>query len=180
VTNEKGKNKEPISPAPILASVIPVAVLVFLCALIVYGLWRTHTHVTMIQGMARDYISDAAKSDSYRPSLALSFASYAANYEAAMFTKCIALVMAYVLVVLGCVFVVQGIRAYYHLTVEHAKVKSALQTSSPGLVLITLGCALVAVAIFVQTDLSIAVGDVDGKSSKQAGVQTQVPAGWAK
>jgi hypothetical protein len=47
-----------------------------------------------------------------------------------------ALFLGYVIVVLGCIFVLKGVEASYRLRLANAAAKSALETSSPGLVLI--------------------------------------------
>ncbi len=58
--------------------------------------------------------------------------------------KMAALAIASVIVVTGALLVLKGVEAAYHVTGESGFWKGTLQTSSPGLVMITFGCALVA------------------------------------
>jgi len=84
-----------------------------------------------------------------------------------MFNRLFALLLSYVLAFVGCIFVISNQIAYYRLGLESLQNKSALETSSPGLVLITLGCALVAVAIIVPKGASVSIPDEGDRSFQQ-------------
>ena len=69
--------------------------------------------------------------------------------------KSAALFLGYTVVVVGCMFVLKGVEASYRLQLARAATRSTLETSSPGLVLITIGAALVAVTVMVQSTIQI-------------------------
>jgi hypothetical protein len=72
--------------------------------------------------------------------------SYARALDFAI-AKTTALTMGFVLIFLGALYVLRVGEAEYGLTVGNSAVKSSLQTSSPGLVMVTLGVALTSVVL---------------------------------
>lgn len=62
-------------------------------------------------------------------------------------SKTTALTMGFVLIFLGALYVLRAGEAAYGLTAGNSAMRSSLQTSSPGLVMVTLGVALTAVVL---------------------------------
>ena len=153
-------SKSPVSSSALLS--IIVILLISMLSILSYGLWRTASNVSYIHSIAMASDGKAMK-EGVTPKLAVAIASYSASYESAMFNRLFALLLSYIIVFVGCIFVIGNQIAYYQLRLEHLQNKSALETSSPGLVLITLGCALVAVAIIVPKGATLSIGD-DGNS----------------
>lgn len=59
---------------------------------------------------------------------------------------------------LGALFILKGIEATYNLTAEVRDVKSSLVTSSPGLVMITLGIGAMISAVYHNQDFQLQAG----------------------
>lgn len=78
--------------------------------------------------------------------------SYARALDFAI-AKTTALTMGFVLIFLGALYVLRAGEAEYGLTVGNSAVKSSLQTSSPGLVMVTLGVALTAVVLNTTSNI---------------------------
>jgi hypothetical protein len=68
--------------------------------------------------------------------------------------KTSALFLGYLLSFIGALYVLRSATAAYQLHVAGSGHSGHLQTSSPGLVIITLGVVLIAIAIFARTDVS--------------------------
>jgi hypothetical protein len=68
--------------------------------------------------------------------------------------KTSALMLAFVVVFLGALYVLRTSTAQYHLSVTGKETSGTLETSSPGLVMVTLGLVIVAVAVLHRTDIS--------------------------
>jgi len=79
-----------------------------------------------------------------------------------------AVYLGYLIVIIGAVFVLYGAQSFYKLKMEGKDVKSSLETSSPGLVMITLGAALIAIALLNKSV-------VDTQVSWSAGAQILAP-----
>jgi hypothetical protein len=62
--------------------------------------------------------------------------------------------LGFIIVALGGMFVLAGVEAAYQLRVENDKVKTALETSSPGLVMISLGVFLVLFAVYIHSSFT--------------------------
>jgi hypothetical protein len=60
----------------------------------------------------------------------------------------------FMIVLVGCVFVLLGIETSYKLSLDHTDFKSYLKTSSPGLVIATLGILLLSVVTYKNYDTS--------------------------
>lgn len=76
--------------------------------------------------------------------------TYARALDAAI-VKTSALFLGYVLVFTGALYVLRIAGSHYRLSVQSGQNSGSLETSSPGLVIITLGVFLVAVAILNKT-----------------------------
>jgi cytochrome c biogenesis factor len=67
--------------------------------------------------------------------------------------KTSALFLGYLLVFTGVLFVLRSSEVTYNLAVEAKDYKGALQTTSPGLVIITLGDVLIAIAVLTKSTI---------------------------
>jgi hypothetical protein len=79
-----------------------------------------------------------------------------------------ALLLSFVVVILGMLIVVRGTQVTYRLKLAHGSAKSALETSSPGLVMVTLGLALALGIVMTQSTIGLSPG-----VSNMTGAQTQ-------
>ena len=102
-----------------------------------------------------EFARDKSETASFRPDISfLYILSYSrANNFATV--KYAALFLGYIIVVVGCLFVLYGAQAYYKLKMESKEIKSALETTSPGLVLITLGIILVGVTLLIRSETPV-------------------------
>ena len=71
-------------------------------------------------------------------------------------TKTSSMMLAFVVVFLGALYVLRSATAAYSLKVAGQGVTGNLETASPGLVMVTLGLALVAVTVLVKSDVNYA------------------------
>jgi len=62
----------------------------------------------------------------------------------------IAIALGFCIALIGCLFVLSGIQANYKLLLSEKSYRSSLETTSPGLVLITLGLIVVSINLFVK------------------------------
>ncbi len=159
-----GPPQPPVKASTLLV-IITIMLAIMFCILI-FGLYRTTVQVAYIQKISDQSVNLAKKGTDLSPQLALGIASYSASYESTAFNRLFTILLSYIIVFVGCIFVVGNQIAYYQLKLEGAQTRSALETSSPGLVLITLGCALVAVAVLVPKAVSLSVDD-DGSTALQ-------------
>ena len=67
--------------------------------------------------------------------------------------KMSALMLAFVLVFLGALYVLRTTTSAYHLGIQGQGTSGTLETSSPGLVMVTLGLVLVAIAVLHKTNI---------------------------
>jgi len=86
---------------------------------------------------------------------ALTYRLVFARAQDATLVKGGALLLSFLVVILGVLIVLEGSKAFYKLNVEGARKKSALETSSPGLVMITLGMALVYGVMMYKTEFNL-------------------------
>jgi len=103
------------------------------------------------EGLAENPESDPAR---YRPDVSLAYMLQFARAKNLDAIKGTALVVGTVVIVLGCMFTLYGAQAYLRLKLEQKEVRSALETSSPGLVLITLGTAIVVVSLMYRAEFT--------------------------
>ena len=78
-----------------------------------------------------------------------------ADYAA---SKYVALLLGFALIFLGSAYVLRTSTVGYSVSVAHKEINASLATSSPGLVLATLGVVLVALAILTQSDINLSYG----------------------
>jgi tellurite resistance protein TehA-like permease len=71
-----------------------------------------------------------------------------APFRSLSMVRTAALFLSFVLVLLGSLFVLTGIEAAYKLSLDLGEKKGALETASPGLVLVTAGALLVAASLY--------------------------------
>jgi hypothetical protein len=104
-------------------------------------------------------IANNPESTAYRPDVSLLYAFQFSRALEAAHIRTATVILGTLIVCLGCIVVVYGVEASYQLTVNpQTDSKSSLSTSSPGLVLITLG---VAVIIIAQINRSTITTDMD-------------------
>lgn len=89
---------------------------------------------------------------------ALSYQLVFARAQDATLVKGGAMLLSFLVVILGVLMVLEGSRAFYKLNVEGTGKKSALETSSPGLVMITLGLTLVYGVMMYKTEFTLSSG----------------------
>jgi len=89
------------------------------------------------------------------PQDSLTYRLVFARAQDATLVKGGALLLSFLVVILGVLMVLEGSNAFYKLNIEGAGKKSALETSSPGLVMITLGLALVYGVMMYKTEFSL-------------------------
>ena len=78
--------------------------------------------------------------------------------------KTSALFLGYLLSFTGALYVLRSATAAYRLSVAGGGKSGHLQSSSPGLVIITLGVVLIAIAIFAKTEINYTAGNEDRPS----------------
>jgi hypothetical protein len=71
-----------------------------------------------------------------------------APFRSLAIVRTAALFLSFVLVLLGSLFVLTGIEVAYRMSLELGEKKAALETASPGLVLVTAGALLVAASLY--------------------------------
>ncbi len=86
--------------------------------------------------------------------------------------KTSALFLGYLLVFTGALYVLRIATAQYQLNVKSGRNSGHLQTSSPGLVILTLGVVLVAIALLHQTSVEYSVS---GAQQPQAHATNSTP-----
>jgi|GEM_PF-6840559 hypothetical protein len=80
-----------------------------------------------------------------------------------------ALLLSFVVVTLGMLIVVRGTQVTYRLKLSHGNAKSALETSSPGLVLVTLGLGLALGVVMTQSTVELRPSAPNGTGTQTAG-----------
>jgi hypothetical protein len=106
-----------------------------------------------------DSVASTPNSAAYRPDVSLLYSFQFSRALEAAHIKTAAVIIGALTVCLGCILVVYGVEASYQLTVNpNTESPSSLTTSSPGLVLITLGIAVIIVAQFTTSHFNT---DVD-------------------
>jgi len=110
------------------------------------------------QGLAEktyESVRSFPDSTAYRPDVALLYSLQFSRSLEASHIKTAAVILGTIIVCFGCIIVVYGVEASYQLTVNQGVPSnpSSLSTSSPGLVLITLGCAVIVISLFSHSTL---------------------------
>ena len=90
----------------------------------------------------------------FRPDVSMLYILQYSRAMTADATKSSALYLGFVVVLVGCLFVLYGVEAFYSLKVQQKEIKSALETSSPGLVLITLGIVVIVVTLATKAEFT--------------------------
>ncbi|HTS50977.1 MAG TPA: hypothetical protein VMH05_23685 [Bryobacteraceae bacterium] len=100
----------------------------------------------------RSALNGVASSD---PGNYVAIVTYLGAWDAAV-TKTSCLFLSFVLILVGALYVLRTAQIAYSLTIEGSGAKGALQTTSPGLVILTLGIVALALSLFkpVSVDLS--------------------------
>lgn len=105
-----------------------------------------------------DKVASTPDRMAYRPDVALLYTFQFSRALEAAHTKMAAIILGTLIVCLGCIVVVYGVEASYQLTVNPNTINpSSLTTSSPGLVLITLGVLVIVVAQFTHSTFDTSV-----------------------
>jgi uncharacterized membrane protein len=113
---------------------------------------------------------------SFSPSVGLMFLLQLARARDAAVVKLSALFLAYLVVILGCLFVLKGVEAAFQLRLRGVHgMDSALKTSSPGLVLITFGCVLVALTVLVQSTITTQIAPEQTAASEPSSSNAAQP-----
>lgn len=101
-------------------------------------------------------VESVPNSTAYRPDVALLYSFQFSRALEAAHIKTAAVILGTLIVCLGALVVVYGVEASYQITVNTsvAANPSTLTTSSPGLVLITLGVLVIVVAQLTQSDFN--------------------------
>ena len=97
------------------------------------------------------------ESRTFRPDITLLYTLQLSRANTADTIKIAALFLGFFTVAVGCLFVLYGAEAYYRLRVSQREVRSSLETSSPGLVLITLGVVIIGMALMTKSTFSTEV-----------------------
>lgn len=87
--------------------------------------------------------------------------------------KVLALYVAALIVALGTLFVLKGVEANYQLRAEKAGTGAALETSSPGLVMITLGIGLVLSLVWPSAHVSASGASAKAPDAPRGTTQAQ-------
>jgi hypothetical protein len=129
-------------PLDLRLFIVVIAVLSLLSLLFVTALalqWQTY-HAGIEKALSSPATDDGA------------VLSYARALDAA-FVKTSALFLGYILVFTGALYVLRIATSHYRLGVKSGKYSGTLQTSSPGLVIISLGVLLIAITILTRSDV---------------------------
>jgi hypothetical protein len=103
-------------------------------------------------------VASSPDSRAYRPDVALLYTFQFSRALEAAHIKTAAIILGTLIVCLGCIVVVYGVEASYQLTVNpKTPSPSSLTTSSPGLVLITLGVLVIVVAQLIHSKFNTSV-----------------------
>jgi len=108
--------------------------------------------------------------DGHRASSAgeLTFAFLSARAWDAFALRGGALILSFLTVLTGALFVLKGVQSTYNLRLAGKGLRSTLETSSPGLVMITVGSVLFAITILSQSKFSTNIGP-DASPEQPAG-----------
>jgi hypothetical protein len=129
----------------LLLIVVGVAIYVF--RLVNFSLHtQTDTYIRASQ--------DAAKSPNHGPELVLDFT----RVMDSAIVKSIVVFMGFVVTLVGIMCVLRAATASFSLEVKSGTQSGALNTSSPGLVIVVLGIFAVGLALYSKTDISIQEG----------------------
>lgn len=72
------------------------------------------------------------------------------------------IIISLLIVLIGCVLTLKGIDGAFKLNFENSKLKSNLESSSPGLIMVTLGCSLLALSVSKSISLTSKIDELPG------------------
>jgi hypothetical protein len=136
---------EPLDVRLFLVVSVILALLVFLFVVGVTAQWQAY-HSGITKALAAPVTDHAA------------VLSYARALDAAI-VETSALFLGYLLVFTGALYVLRIATSHYRLNIKSGKNSGSLQTSSPGLVIITLGVVLIAITILTHSDVQYKAPD---------------------
>lgn len=174
MTNENSESK---SWDAIALYVALVVVMVGIGIMVYHGLSSASTRYGSLRTISQNYYDAHGQDLEFRPDLSMLYSLQASRAEDILFLKCSALLLGYLTIVVGSLFVLTGNQAFYSLKIAGKGTTSALQTSSPGLVLITLGTLLVAITVVTQStvetkfqwvELGVILNDKSGGERKSS------------
>jgi len=137
----------PSKPVPLTAALYVTVTIVLACVTLILAgnLWMQYgTYHSGLQ-----LVHDGATADQLSGTLVLSRA-----WDFAVIKTC-SLFLAFTLIFVGALYVLRQNEQAYEAHLESVGVKAALQTSSPGLVLATLGVVLVIATLFSTSTIQL-------------------------
>ena len=140
-----GRSNTPIPRGIVLGILVAVLLLVTLGSA-----WATYHQERRYENLARQ--ADVHRAEDFR--WALAFEGQLAVVQDLLVLRFAGIFLSTALILVGCCFVLTGIEAAFDLDGGARDAKVALRTSSPGLVLITLGGVLFFGALFRTTTFS--------------------------
>lgn len=130
-------------------------ILVFIGIELYEGLLASRMNFSKGLALAQEYYensrAEGMTKSFFRPDIAMLYTLQYSRAQDAALIKDSALFLAFIIVMLGSLFVLYGAEAFYSLKISNTNVSSALSTSSPGLVLITIGAALVVFTLYSKS-----------------------------
>jgi len=138
---------------PLVERIIIYLALLVVIGAILFGLYELVRQSASMYGFGIEIARDAAKSGVGKPSPMVRRIFLVATAHQLVSFKAMAFGISAVIAVLGALFVLTGVQASYRLGGQSQDLKGSLQTSSPGLVLVTLGCALAAWTLSSKSSL---------------------------
>ncbi len=163
VSTETGaQSREPLYNRPLF--VIVTAMLITQLLLLIGSLWfQYHNYAA---GIALAQQSGAG------PESVSLILVYSRAWDFAV-TKTVSLFLGYMVLYTGALYVLRSADTSYELTVSQGSQQSAsLKTSSPGLVLVTLGGALIALVLQTRSEVGLQVHPVGTSSGTESSITT--------
>ena len=152
-----GEHDEPLDHRLFL---IVGLILALLSVLFVAGLWTVRD--TYNQGLQKALAESPVHHEAVL--------AYARGLDAAI-VKTSALFLGFLLVFTGALYVLRIATSHYRLSVKSGHNSGNLQTSSPGLVIITLGIVLIIVTMLTHSTLDFSTPSPDNSGTKVSDVQ---------
>jgi hypothetical protein len=109
--------------------------------------WALHWQFQMLDAVSHGMLSRPSEPDS-------SFLMYVGMANFAVLKTC-ALAFAFVLIFVGSVYVLWPGQSPFKVSADSPKLKTTLESSSPGLIMIALGVGLTALIVFYKANLSM-------------------------
>ncbi|MDC0709812.1 hypothetical protein POL68_15170 [Stigmatella sp. ncwal1] len=161
--------EEPVSDGTLQASRSPsagkallylviIAVIVFIAASV---LWFAQC-ISESYTWANLSAESAYRNGHLAPATALEAVLAFSRARDAALVKGGALLLCFIVVALGALIVLEGTKAVYSLSLKQGARKSALETSSPGLVMITLGLSLAYGVMLHDSTIDLSLGGASG------------------